>query len=91
MSGGKITRIYKALTFVTLPDGAPQKTLKEALINAIIVAGVSFFSTLAGLGASGLLTDPTKALVSAGVSAGLAFFTLLAIERDLIPSETQRP
>ena len=90
MSAHRDHPLHRAFTFIVLADGDPEKELKEAVVNAFIMAGLSFFSTLAGLGASGLLADPVKALVSAGVSAGLAFFTRLAIERGLAPPETQQ-
>ena len=50
---------------------------KTALIDALIIAGFTFFSTLIGLGATGLLKDPLTGFVSAGISTGLAFFVSL--------------
>ena len=57
---------------------------KDALLDASIMAGLSFFTTLAGLGASGLLGDPTKALLSAGIASAVQFFTMLGIKRGLV-------
>jgi len=61
----------------------PENELKEAFINAAIMAGLAFFSTLAGTGVAGLMVEPVKAFIAAGVAAGVAFFTGLAIERGI--------
>jgi len=50
---------------------------KTALIDAIIIAGFTFFSSLAGMGATGLMRDPVTGLVAAGIATGLAFFISL--------------
>jgi len=55
----------------------------DIIINALIVAGQNFFTTLAGLGAAGLLSDVKAGMLGAGISAGLAFFGSLAIQRGL--------
>ena len=60
-----------------------QNEWKEALINAGIMAGFAFFTTLAGVQATALRTDPVGALLSATIAAGLAFFARLIIERGL--------
>jgi len=57
--------------------------MREALINASILAGLAFFSTLGGLGVAGLLADPRAALLAAAIAAGIHFFTRLALERGL--------
>jgi len=59
------------------------RKLQEALLNAVILAGLGFFTTLGGLGAVGLLADPKLGLCAAAISAGLNFFARLAIERGL--------
>jgi len=61
----------------------PDSELKEAFINAAILAGFAFFECLAGMAIAGLLEDPVKGLIAAGIAAGLAFFGRLAIERGI--------
>jgi hypothetical protein len=56
-------------------DGS--RDYKLAFIDAVITAGFTFFSTLGGLGAAGLLSDPKEALIVAGISTGIAFFASL--------------
>jgi len=55
----------------------------DIIINALIVAGQNFFTTLAGMGAAGLLSDMKTGILGAGISAGLAFFSSLVIQRGL--------
>jgi len=59
------------------------RKLQEALVNAAILAGLGFFTTLGGMGAVGLLADPKLALCAAAIAGGLQFFARLAIERGL--------
>jgi len=86
-------RLQLALTFVSrdengnLRSGSGTKSLKEALINAFIMGGLSFFTTLAGMSIAQVVEDPVRALSAAGIAAGLAFFTRLAIERGLMSSK----
>jgi len=39
---------------------------RTALIDAVIVTGFTFFSSLGGMGATGLLNDPKTGLLAAG-------------------------
>ena len=55
----------------------------DALIDAGIAAGVTFFTTLGGLGVAGLLSNPTKAMVAAIIAAGGSFFGWLAMKRNI--------
>ena len=55
----------------------------DMLINAAIMSGLGFFSTVAGLLASGLVTEPFNACFAAGISAGTQFFMSMAIQRGL--------
>lgn len=55
----------------------------DALIDAAIMAGSSFMAVLVGLGAVGLLENPTTAILAAGIAAGAQFFAILAIKRGL--------
>jgi len=75
----KLVSLSKALTF----KNCPKSDTKEQLVNAGILAGLTFFTTLAGVSVSGLMAYPIKGLLSAGISAAVAFFTRLAIERKL--------
>ena len=88
MSRHRSHPLHRAMTFINMAEDDPEDEMKEALVNACIMAGLAFFSTLAGMGATGLLGDPVKGLISAIISAGLAFFTRLAIERGLPVRET---
>jgi len=56
-------------------DGS--KDYRTVLVDASIVAGFTFFSTLGGLGATGLLSDPKTGLLAASISTGIAFFSSL--------------
>jgi hypothetical protein len=68
----------KILNFKDPPDG-----WKDQIANALITAGFNFFSTLAGLGATSLTSNPQTALSAAGVSAGVGFFASLMLQRGL--------
>jgi len=62
----------------------PPNSAVDQLINACIMSGLSFFTTLASLGAVGLLSDPKTSLTAALISAGLSWFSSLAIQRGLV-------
>lgn len=64
------------------PDGSFD--WKNALIDSLIIAGLNFFTTLAGLGVAGLCADPQKALIAAALSAGVGFLATLAFKRGII-------
>jgi len=72
-------RLHTAQTFYE----DPEDELKEAVINAGILAGFAFFETLAGVAISGLLGEPLKCLLASAIAAGLAFFGRLAYERGI--------
>lgn len=56
---------------------------EDAIIDATIMAGSSFFAVLVGLGAVGLLENLTTGILAAGLAAGAQFFAILAIKRGL--------
>jgi hypothetical protein len=56
---------------------------QDAIIDAVIMAGLTFFTCLGGLGATGLMTDPKTGLLAAGISAATEFFAILAVKRGL--------
>ena len=60
----------------------------DMLINAAVMSGLGFFSTVAGLMATGLVTEPGVACFAAGISAGTQFFMSLAVQRGLKPRGT---
>jgi hypothetical protein len=62
----------------------PPDEVGAQIVNAGIMAGVSFFTALAGITASGLMKDPATGILAAVLSAGLSFFTSLAIQRGLM-------
>ena len=56
---------------------------KSAIADALIIAGLNFFSTLSALGSLNITRNTGQAILAALVSAGLGFFTTLAIKRGL--------
>jgi len=54
----------------------------DALVDAGIIGGLTFFSSLGGLGVTGLLTGP-EGWLAAAIAAGTQFFLTLAIKRGL--------
>ena len=88
--------LKRALTFVKMSENTnaeevanTSSSLKEAIINAVIVAGFNFFSTLAGISVAKIVTEPDKALLAAGIAAGLGFFGRLMVERGVRINTTQ--
>jgi len=61
----------------------PPNSWRDQVINAAILSGVDFFTTLGALGATGLMRDPVVGLTAAGIAAGSSFFVSLAIQRGL--------
>lgn len=55
----------------------------EHVTNASIMAGLGFFSTLAGLTATQLTNDWSLSFTAAAIAAGLNFFSTLAVQRGL--------
>mgnify|MGYP001117786680 CR=1 FL=1 len=56
---------------------------KTAFVDASVVAGFTFFSSLAGLGATGLLANPETGLCAAIISTGIAFFGSLMVSLQI--------
>jgi len=67
----------------------PPQSLGDMLVNAIIMAGLGFFGTLIGLGSTGLTSDLSAGLITAGINAGFQFFMTLAIQRGLVKKEEE--
>lgn len=59
----------------------------DAIIDALIAAGMSFFATLGGLGATGLLDDPVTAILASSIAGGVSFFAWIAMKRGVTVSE----
>jgi len=80
--------IYRAFSFVhnerSPAQGEREKfNWSEALLDALIIAGLNFFSCLSALSVLQILENPLQALVAAIISAGFGFFSTLAIKRGL--------
>lgn len=78
--------LRNALTFVRLSNDGSRNDA-EALINAFIVAGFNFFSSMAGIVTyQGLVRGDVDLIAAALVSliyAGLGFFARLLAERGI--------
>ena len=55
---------------------------QNALADAGIMAGVTFFTTMVGINLAGI-HEAINGCVAAGIAAGLQFFTILALKRGL--------
>ena len=66
-------------------------SLGDQILNSLIMAGNTFFGTLVGIGALGIVKDATTALIGAGISAGFTFFSSLAMQRRLKKPEVKKP
>jgi hypothetical protein len=66
---------------------------QDAVIDAVIMAGLTFFTTLGGMGATGLLSNPKTSVLAAGIAAATEFFAILAVKRGLTkaPEEAAKP
>lgn len=61
----------------------------NALIDAVIISGITFFTTLGGTAIAGDI-NPIHILTSASVAAFSQFFIFLALKRGLVkPQEIQ--
>jgi len=58
----------------------------ESLIDAGIMAGLTFFTSLGGLGLTGAIG--LREVLAAGVAAATQFFSILAIKRGLRQKST---
>jgi hypothetical protein len=63
------------------PSPTPQFDWQNALVDGLIIAMITFFTTLGGVTATG--ANVTTILVSATISAVAQFFVLLAIKRGI--------
>jgi len=58
---------------------------RDALTDAGIMAGLTFFTALGGLGATGAITP--REILAAGIAAATQFFMVLALKRGLRKEE----
>jgi len=63
----------------------------DALADAGVMAGLTFFTTLSAVVVTGvaLTSDWTTFVVPAAISAGMQFFAVLAVKRGLKPKEAE--
>jgi hypothetical protein len=61
----------------------------DALADAGILAGITFFTALSGIKLAEVQT--TKAVTGAGISASLQFLTIIALKRKLIKQNGETP
>lgn len=61
----------------------PPGNSRDQIVNAAVLAGYTFFGTLVGIGAAGLLSDLKTGLMGAFISAGFVFFSSLVTQRGL--------
>ncbi len=59
--------------------GAAAANWKDEVVDAAVIAGMSFFGTLGGMAAVGMAN-----VTAAAISAGSIFFTTLALKRGLV-------
>ena len=68
----------KVMNHIDPPNG-----FKDQLINASIIAGFNFFSTLASMGITSITTNPLQAILAGIISAGIGFFGSLMVQRGI--------
>jgi len=73
-----IKNILSRLSKVSVLD-PPNNSIKNDLIDAGILAGLTFFTNL---GSQAIISNIN--IIQAGIQAGLIFFTFLAFKRGLI-------
>ena len=61
------------------PDGS--FNWRDAFIDAGIMAGLTFFTSLGGLGATGIVAS--REIIAAGIAAATELFIVLALKRGL--------
>jgi len=62
----------------------------NAIIDSIIMGGISFVTTLTGIGVAGISAEPKQAVLAAGLAAALGFLTTLSLKRGLTTTKTMR-
>ncbi len=74
------------MTAIGQTNGDGDWDWENALIDSFIMALMTGFSTLAGIGGASLRTDPTSTLIAVLIAAGVSFTATLAIKRGLVES-----
>ena len=62
-------------------DSGKKRHWKDSVIDALIISGLTFFSTLGGDSITGLNTS--SALKASAVASGVQFFIFLALKRGI--------
>jgi len=62
----------------------------DAVLDAAIMAGLTFFTTLGGLAVTDLIRSPVG-WVAAGIAAASQFFLVLALKRGLVKKGGMTP
>jgi len=88
-----MTKIKKTLfKFAEIHPETPKTTNKvtwaDIILNALILAGLGFFTTLAGISITQIITEPKATFLAALISGGIQFFISLSIQRGLRRQET---
>jgi hypothetical protein len=60
---------------------------KDALIDAFLIAALTFFTSLGGMGIANGVSS--RDFMAAGIAAAIQFFSILAIKRGLREKQTQ--
>jgi hypothetical protein len=84
ISKRSILTMFSRLSLNGKTNGQGTFDWSDAFADASIMAGSSFMSTLAGLGATGLLGNPVQGICACAISGGAEFFIILALKRGLI-------
>lgn len=71
-------------TMIKNEGGEPSFDWENAFIDAAIMGGLTFMTTLVSIGYSGIHADPVQCVIIAALSGGLQFLTILAIKRGLV-------
>lgn len=56
---------------------------EDAFVDAGIMAGLTFFTTLGAISVTGVVSDPIVAGITAGIACATQFFLILAMKRGL--------
>ena len=83
-----ITEIFYISTVLQKPSNIGI-IISRALLDSFIVGGITFFSTMLGLGYVNLFENFKIALISSIMTGGLSFFTELKREAKRVKFETK--
>lgn len=78
-----LDRAFTLVHFTGRSRGGGRRNTREAFLQAGVVAGWTFFTTLASLRLV-LYSKPVDCLVAACINSGIMFFTVLMIKMGLL-------